>query len=178
MRTVTVQYIQERLKELGCNILVLSSAYQDLEEALKKLNPKIEGAIEIGTHNGLSAAILTNWAQRVYTFDISLRNSEFIWNLLGVRNKISSFVGNREELQWEVNYIVQNWQDVGINVNFNIAHVDGCHDYEWVKKDFELVKFTGRVLFHDYDLIPGVRQFCDEIGAVSLSKNMGYWEAA
>lgn len=174
---ITATTIQEKVKKAGCDKLVISSAYHEIEQALKILNlPDIDNVIEIGTHNGLSSAILTSWANRVYTFDISLRNSEFMWRLLDVRNKISSFVGNRAELEWELNYIRNNWQDVGVVANFNLAFVDGCHDYEWIKKDFDLVKFTKRVLFHDYDLIPDVRQFGEEIGAISLSPNIGYWE--
>lgn len=160
----------------GCDKLVISSAYKDLYDAMVKLDFKDVGAaIEIGTHNGLSAIILTNWAKRVYTFDISLRNSEFLWRFFGVRDKISSFVGPRSELEWEINYIQENWLDVGVVEHFNLAYVDGSHDYEWVKKDFELVKFTGRVLFHDYDLIPDVRKFGDEIGATWVSPNIGMW---
>jgi hypothetical protein len=65
-----------------------------------------------------------------------------------------------------------------VPLDFNFALIDGWHEYFSVKKDFEMVKFCGRVLFHDYGLCPGVYDFCNEIGAkpISDSKNFAYWE--
>lgn len=175
-KQTAIAYIGKKLDDAGCGLLVHSSGYRDIVPALDKLNPKIDNVIEIGTHNGLSTAILTCWSTRVFTFDISKRNSEFVWNLLGVRNKISTFAGNRDELEWEINYIQESWKNAGVDVNFDFAFVDGSHDYEWVKRDFELVKFTKRVMFHDSNICPDVRQFVNEIGAVDLSWNISYWE--
>jgi predicted O-methyltransferase YrrM len=176
MKKITQNIIDERLRDLGCELLVHSSGYREVIKALTILEPKIDGAIEIGTHNGLSSVVLSTYSKRVFTFDISLRNSEFIWNLFNVRNKISSFVGPREELEWEINYIQKNWTEMGIYGNFDFAFIDGNHDYEWCKRDFELVKFTGRVMFHDSDICPGVRDFVNEIGATDLCYNISYWE--
>jgi hypothetical protein len=176
MTKITREFIDKKLDEIGCGLLIFSSGYHELIPALEKLNPIIDNVIEIGTHNGLSSSVLTGWANRVFTFDINVRNNEFVWNILGVRNKISSFSGNREELEWEINYIQESWKEQGLNIIFDFAFIDGNHDYEWVKRDFELVKFTKRVLFHDCDICPGVRGLINEIGAITISPNIGYWE--
>ncbi len=55
--------------------------------------------------------------------------------------------------------------------------IDGDHTYEGIKADFELVKFCGRVLFHDYKISPGPRAFCDDNGFKQFEDyNFAYWE--
>jgi len=173
---ITVAEIDNFINNTKNDYFIASTGYMDIAKALEILNTKVDNIIEIGTHNGFSTAILTNWAKHVFTFDISHRNSDYVWNSLGVRNKISCFIGNREELEWEINYIRNNWKDVHLNYEFKRAFIDGNHSYEWIKRDFELVKFTGEVLIHDYNLIPEVRQFGEEIGAIELCYNIGYWK--
>jgi hypothetical protein len=172
--------ISKRLLYNGCDLYFLSSSYNELEEAIKQtVKTPIDFMIEIGTHNGLSSAIFTHFAKRVFTFDVALRNQEFVWGLLGVRNKISSMVSTRDNLEWELNYIKTNnfWKEK--DCNFNFAFIDGSHEYYMVSRDFELTQHTGRVLFHDYKTSPGVHAFCDEIGATPLdSVNFAYWEAS
>jgi len=154
-----------------------ATGFLDIDKAMNILNTKFENIIEIGTNNGFSAAILTNWTKgHVFTFDISHRNCDYIWDLLNVRNKISCFIGSREELEWEINYMLTNWKDAQLNIVFDLAFVDGNHEYEWVKRDFELVKFTGKVLFHDCDIIPDVRDFCNEIETIDICENITMWE--
>lgn len=176
---ITIDEIKETLKQHNCERLLPSSSVGELSTAMEIINPgKINDLIEIGTHNGLSSLIFTDYAGRVFTFDIALRNSEFIWNLFGVRHKISSFVSSYpDNIDYEINYIRREWTDRNIPLNFNFAFIDGWHSYEATKHDFELVKFCGRVLFHDYLKCSDVKRFCDEIGAVHVNGiNFAYWE--
>ena len=160
------------IEKLPDTRLMISSAVKDdLDGVMKKLG-RYDDIIEIGTHNGLSTAILTQYGRRIFTFDIALRNAEYIWNLLKVRNKISSYVGNN--IKYEIDYIRREWKG---RVKFNFAVIDGWHEYYSVKADFEMVSFCGRVLFHDYDTSSGVKILCNEIGAKKISKNFGYWRA-
>ena len=172
------QQIHKKLLDNGCDIFVLSSCYHQLEEALDQaVKAPINFMIEIGTHNGLSTAVFTRHADRVFTFDVASRNAERVWELLGVRDKISAMVSTRDNLEWELNYIKTNnfWKEK--NFNFNFAFLDGSHEYYAVARDFEIVSYTGRVLFHDYKTNPGVHAFCDEIGARPLDNvNFAYWE--
>ena len=167
-----IEKIQKLLNDNGCERLVLSSGYSGLKEVLDTIGGTYDDIIEIGTHNGLSAAVLTEYGRRVFTFDIALRNSEYVWNLLRVRHKISSFVGTG--IKYEIDYIRHEWKDL----NFNFAFVDGWHEYYSTKADFEMVKFCGRVLFHDYDSSSGVQLLCNEIGAKKIEHNFALWEAS
>lgn len=170
--------IKSKLIEIDCEPWLLSSACSQLEQALEAVKEPINFCIEIGTHNGLSSTILTHYAKRVFTFDVALRNQEYVWSLFGVRKKISAIVSERKNLEWELNYIKTNnyWQEK--EYKFDFAFVDGSHEYEVVKMDFELVKFTGRVLFHDTRTSPGAVQFAKELGLEPLPDvNFSYWEA-
>lgn len=174
----SIETIRELLKDLDA--MVLSSAVNyDFDMFLKKLNPKPIDVIEIGTHNGLSSALMSFYAKRVFTFDIALRNSEFIWHELGIRNKIRSFVGSKDQIEYEIAYIQKEWSFREVPFEPNFAFVDGGHEYYDIMHDFNLVKFCGRVLFHDYNCCLGVKVFCNEIGAkpIGESQHFAYWEA-
>lgn len=167
-----IEEIKKALADNDCGRLVWSSGYSDLNETMLSLG-KFEDVIEIGTHNGLSTAVLTHYSRRVFTFDIALRNAEFVWNLLGVRNKISSYVSSYPDaIRSEIEYIKRDWKDI----NFNFAFIDGSHEYYGVKNDFEMVKFCGKVLLHDYDIGNDIRALCNEIGAERIGHNIAYWE--
>jgi hypothetical protein len=170
--------INKLLNRIDKRFYYLSSAYCNLDEAIKYLNIPISEAIEIGTFNGFSTAILTQYARKVFTFDVCQRNEEFIWNELRVRDKIHAFVSTNEMIEWEINFFFKSdWKQHKVDCNFNFAFIDGSHDYDMVKRDFELVKFCKKVLFHDYNIAPDVNKFCKEIGAKQLPiLSYAYWE--
>lgn len=74
----------------------------------------------------------------------------------GVRDKV-------EIIQKFSNHAAEDWDGRKICILF----IDGNHEYEWVKHDFEAFRphmvDAGTVVFHDYHLsFPGVRQYVDE----------------
>jgi predicted O-methyltransferase YrrM len=162
--------------------LHFASSFTDLEKALdivlKGDKPPIQDMIEIGTFNGLSTAIFTYYAQRIFTFDICQRNAEYVWNSLNIRDRINSFVSTQENIDIEINYFIKELMYIHDKAtNFNFAFVDGDHTREGIEHDFNLVKFTKRVLFHDYDTVPEVYGFCNEIGAKQVGNlPYAYWE--
>jgi predicted O-methyltransferase YrrM len=127
----------------------------------------INVAVEIGTFCGTTAAYMAQYANKVYTFDVRNLYQLKTWEELGLADKIEfHLIKGRDEIA-----------EILKDIEFDFAFVDGAHEYEDTKADFELVKRCGRVLFHDIEhpRFPGVSKFIDEIGARRLDRN-GYWK--
>jgi predicted O-methyltransferase YrrM len=129
--------------------------------------------IDLGTHKGRSAAILSIKAKHVYTIDeyrqigqipdynyeCSVKNLEPFENVTPINGKTEHFHVDTPD------------------VLYDVVFVDADHRYEPVKKDFgqwyPRVKAGGIIIFHDYiladpndeGLMRGVqvKQFVDEI---------------
>jgi hypothetical protein len=151
--------------------------YDCLANFMVNLDPSPIDIIEIGTFMGLGSALLASYSRTVFTFDICYRNSHHIWNELEIDDRINCFCGDQE-------FIDEIIRDLKYNpkYNFNFAFIDGMHKMENVKHDFSLVKFCGRVLFHDCN-IEEIRQFViDELGSKIINSEtdepakFGYWE--
>ena len=127
---------------------------------------KLGTVVEIGTFCGATAAYMAQFAKHVHTFDIRNLYDLSTWRALGLADKI---VFHHVKDRKEVRQIVKE-------LEFDFAFVDGGHEYQDAKEDFEIVRKCGRVLFHDIEhpKFPGVSKFIDEIGAIRLDRN-GYW---
>lgn len=105
--------------------------------------------LEIGTYRGVSAAEMSQYCERVVTFDLkrgrleSLGEScdrEAFWGSLGISNIELRLVGNDEEKRRQI-----------AALDFDLAFIDGGHDAKSVAFDFSITKRCGLVLFHDAD---------------------------
>ena len=139
---------------------------------IKALTPEPVDVIEIGTFMGLGSALLASYSRTVCTFDIWYRNAHRIWDILEVEDRINCYTGDQQFIDDVINDLKNNPK-----FNFNFAFIDGMHKVENVRHDFELVKFCGRVLFHDAN-IEEIRDFIIEIGGIFVSndKTFGYWQ--
>jgi len=185
---ITCEEMIKKCNEIGRHDLMERSAAREsnfLYKFVEKLDPKLEGIIEIGTCNGLATTIFALLGQIVYTYDIAHRDAELVWNLFGVRSKIRYYVSaSQEGIDLDIRACIKNRITTPkFKTNFNFAFVDGWHEYKNVKHDFELVEFCGRVLFHDYFYEP-VYKFANEIGAKPMGPiqrndrpRYAYWEA-
>lgn len=104
--------------------------------------------LEIGTYRGCTAAVMSQFCDKVITIDLKQGRLEShgesfdrvkFWQELGINNIELHLVENDKEKAELIE-----------SLDFDFAFVDGAHD-ETVKDDFELVKRCGNVLFHDYD---------------------------
>ena len=139
-------------------------------------------ALEIGTYRGCSTAAIAQYVERVTTIDLLHgyveRDGGFdrlaFWESLGLRNIAFVQVTDDAEKALAVSAL-----------DFDFAFIDGGHDAESVRRDFEMVKRCGRVLFHDYDASgrPGrhhVYDFVNELPAdeVEIMGDFALWSGA
>lgn len=104
--------------------------------------------LEIGTYRGCAAAEMSQYCEKVITIDLKFGSIEkrrgtfdrvAFWRSLGVDNIALCLVENDADKAALVR-----------GLDFDFAFIDGAHDIESVRSDFELVRRCGRVLFHDY----------------------------
>lgn len=140
--------------------------------------------LEIGTYRGCTAAELSQYCERVVTMDLFHGTAEIdepsigrqeLWEGLGIKNIELVLVNDDAEKSRHIDAL-----------DFDFAFVDGAHDLESVKLDFQLVKRCGRVLFHDYYAVDDGRntrdvfRFVNSIahGRVAVFGIFALWTAA
>jgi len=142
--------------------------------------PERATMIELGTYKGKSAYYLGKGIQQVngtlITVDIHLdymNSDKFIGD-----HYIRSCYSNN--LLGTIIPIIGDFYEVRkfFNMPIDALFIDGLHEYENVKKDFEewspLIKVGGFVLFHDvHNGFPGIQRF---VGDIAQLKND--WENA
>ena len=147
---------------------------EDLFRRFMSIPPPIKLAVETGTYNGLSAALLTQYAEHVHTFDIHNHPQRLdCWRALGVEDHITFHLIKNDEEKAEILK----------TLDFDFAFIDGRHF--GVDIDFKLLKCCGRILFHDYtpgypvfNLRTYVKNFIDSLGLNVQVKSppFAYWE--
>ena len=122
-------------------------------EFLKRIRPGV--VLEIGTCYGLSSAIISDYADRVYTIDITyFGQRQPIWDFLAVGNKVIPFVTPNVGKQL-----------LSLLLTYDFAFIDGDHSFEAVKFDWENISlYCDRILFDDANKdFPGVLDFVNTI---------------
>ena len=141
--------MQKKLMEkFGNHINHMSCVYLHdgencLRHFLEKLKP-LKEVIEIGTYQGVSACILAEYAEKVYTFDIEKQK---------LTDDIISFAGNGKVKA----FIVKNRKTEAEDINkildknkVDLVFIDGEHFHGELEKDYEMVKDFKTILVHDY----------------------------
>jgi predicted O-methyltransferase YrrM len=117
---------------------------------LEVIKPK--RALEIGTRHGVSSSLYAQYADHVITVDVEKCPDSYkewarrVWDFLGLTDKITPFYA--PGINWK-GYNNSKAEFIK-KQEFDFAFIDGSHKANDVKFDFDLVKKSGCVLFHDY----------------------------
>lgn len=152
--------IKEKLTEKFGTIInhhscvYLNEGEDMLRYFLQKVKP--ENVIEIGTYQGVSTAIISEYAN-VFSFDIReqpLRQE--IWNFLELKNITYNLIKNNEEKKEKIIKLLNT-------ESIDLCFIDGKHDGGQPESDFEICKQCKNILFHDYSpAFKEVYDFCNK----------------
>ena len=159
---------------------VISSPEQEDRMRFFLRGKSIKRAVETGTYNGTTTALIAHYADKVVTIDRRNYIDKFpFWIDYGVYDKISSFIIDDDE----------DKAKLLADIDFDFAFIDGDHSLKGVRADFECVKKCGRVLFHDYyeegskydegaARLQGICAMVDELpqDEVVICRPFAYWE--
>lgn len=115
---------------------------------------RFKRALEIGTYRGVSSALMAQFCETVVTVDLvegkmerdrQLFDRVRFWEAMGVGNIESHLVRDDAEKAALVSKLA-----------FDFAFVDGDHEGDAPRRDFDLVRRCSTVLFHDCDGDNGV----------------------
>jgi hypothetical protein len=115
-----------------------SSVFHGLDKMLRDNEITGQRCFEIGTWNGLTAIILSQFFEEVVTVDIAHNDERHeIISFLGITNiRCIDIVDNAEKKQF------------ANALDFDFAYLDGDHAHD-TDADFAMTKRCGRVLFHE-----------------------------
>ncbi len=127
-------------------------------------------AVEIGTHRGLSTAVIASGCPEVYTFEISPHRGNRgdtwkLWEYLKVDLNIMEITCKSEH---QIRAMAETIIDAK---NHTAAFIDGAHTPEAVKADYNACRYSDWILFDDIDGIGSAR---DELGIIPITKRFGY----
>lgn len=125
-------------QEFGGRPFRRSSVFHGLGQFLKEQKIRGHRCFEIGTWNGLTAAVLSQFFDEVVTVDIAHNELKHrLLATLGIQNVTCIDIKDNEDKPG----LVQG-------LDFDFAYLDGDHAHD-TETDFALVKHSGRVLFHE-----------------------------
>lgn len=127
-------------ERFGADVLRRSSVFHGLDRFMDEHGVQGRLCFEIGTWNGLTAAILSRYFDRVVTVDIAHQDLKHeVLAHLGITNVECIDIDDNAEK-------AKVWKRIAQDCDF--AYLDGDHAHD-TETDFDLVKGCGRVLFHE-----------------------------
>jgi len=162
------------LEKFGNIAFARSSACMEFENFVRRINARGETCLEIGTYQGMSAIILTQFFNKVIcvSVDDDLRRviKHEIVELLGIQHKIKFYDVNNNQEKYDLIRFM----------NFDFCYIDGDHTNDTLT-DFSAVKKCGRVLFHEYwPLQPPVWNLVNSLPQNEVTRAhfdcFAYWE--
>jgi predicted O-methyltransferase YrrM len=135
------------IARFGDGIKLSSAPYQSgVSMADVLAGKRYRRVFEIGTFQGVSAAILADFSDQVFTLDLAryaLPISEEVWKFLGIQDRIQRIVVRDEDHK----------RDVMGSMDFDMCFIDGGHNRLNAILDFVLAKERcNEILFHDFPI--------------------------
>jgi len=150
------------------------------DAAIAAVKPKT--IVEIGTNKGHTAHKLIRRAlqynDRIHYIGYDLfelaneetnkleRNGKGIGDYAHAAQKIKKIQNSNPGVSFELHRGFTT-DTLTLPVVADFVFIDGGHSYDTVKHDYSMVKDSRIIFFDDYNLL-GVKQFCNEIGAINL----------
>lgn len=130
------------LRRFGNKAFARSSACMEFERFLRRIKAGGGTCLEIGTYQGISAVILSQFFDKVICVSVDERPRKLM------KRNIVDFLQIKNI---EFHDVPDNATkaDVIKGLEFDFCYSDGDHVSD-TRADFELVKRCGRVLFHEY----------------------------
>lgn len=132
-------YLLAAFQKFGASIVRRSSVFHGLDRFLSERGIRGRRCFEVGTWNGLTAAVLSRYFDEVVTVDIAHNDiKREVLAHLGITNVVCVDIKDNAEK-------AKVWKRSG---PFDFAYLDGDHAHD-TQDDFDLVEPCGRVLFHE-----------------------------
>lgn len=133
-------YLMAAYQRYGAEVLRRSSVFHGLDRFMAERGVRGRLCFEIGTWQGLTAAVLSRYFDRVVTVDIAHQERKHdLLAHLGITNVECIDIESNSDK-------AAVWRGVAAECDF--AYLDGDHANDTMT-DFELVKGCRRVLFHE-----------------------------
>lgn len=130
--------LRQALDKIGPGLFRRSSVFHGLGDFLHEQQIRGGRCFEIGTWNGLTAAVLSRHFDEVVTVDIfDQPEKQAVFEVLGIKNV--RFVHIKDNVAKA---------KFARTLDFDFAYVDGDHAND-TEADFALTRRGGRVLFHE-----------------------------
>lgn len=134
--------LKKVLAEFGKMAFARSAACMEFENFLWRINPRVDTCLEIGTYQGITALVLSQFFRQVICVSVDTDKSRIIKRdiveFLEIKNIHFIDADNNAEKRKAIE-----------GLKFDFAFSDGDHVNDTVE-DFNLVKRCGRVLFHEF----------------------------
>lgn len=125
-------------ERFGGEVFRRSSVFHGLDAFLRQAGVRGKVCFEIGTWNGITAAVLSRYFDRVETCDIVDNPIKYkVFDALGIKNVRCHRTGTNEEKA-----------RLARKLQFDFAYMDGDHHND-TEFDFDLVRRCQRVLFQE-----------------------------
>lgn len=152
-------------RQFGRFVFRRTSAF-GMEPFIKRVSFGGDTCLEIGSYNGITAVLLSQYFKQVISVDVVSQPLKFeIVKHLNLTNITFHDVQNNKEKADLIN-----------SLSFDAAYIDGNHEND-TKLDFSLVKRCRNVLFHEYWFIqPPVYDLVNSLDHITHDDNwFAHW---